>query len=94
MNDRVFVSNDPVNLIDPTGEFFYEIFGVAAVGSGMSLAYLGANAKWGAEINELIYEANNLLYDETLIWLTLVKNKDVSATLFSSVMPTIVRGLI
>ncbi len=31
---------------------------------------------------------------KALIWLTLVKNKDVSATLFSSVMPTIVRGLI
>jgi RHS repeat-associated protein len=60
-----YVGGNPVNWIDPTGEGYGSIIiGTAALGTIMSTGYLGVNAKWGTEINRLIWEATMLLNEE------------------------------
>lgn len=38
--------------------------GIAVVGGIVSLAYVGVQSKWGAEINKLNEEAHEKLYEE------------------------------
>ena len=64
-HDRIIVGNDPVNLVDPEGLIFGPVIdGVATIGTILTGAYFYGSVKWTTEINDLIREAQEKLFNE------------------------------